>query len=79
MAEITLKREDSMKVLNDPNSTADARVIAAFAMALFECNGGDELTELSTRQIAHKILRMAGTALDTAAESGVVEEDVSNG
>ncbi|MCU1116306.1 hypothetical protein JAK73_00385 [Stenotrophomonas maltophilia] len=78
MPEITLKREDSLKVLNDPSATADARVIAACAMAIFECND-DELTEQSTRQIAHKILRMAGAALDNAAEVAADEEDDSNG
>lgn len=78
MPEITLKREDSLKVLNDPTANADARVIAACAMALFECNDG-ELAAQSTRQIAHKILRMAAAALDTAAEFAADDEDDSNG
>lgn len=78
MADITLKREDSLRILNDANSTADARVIAACAMALFECSGG-ELSEQSTRPIAHRLLRMAAAALDTTAEFAADDEDDRNG
>ncbi|EMT5435821.1 hypothetical protein WMR10_001370 [Stenotrophomonas maltophilia] len=73
MAEITLKREESMKILNNPDATHDARVIAACAMALFECSD-DGQTAVSTRQIAHKLLRMSAAALDDAAEEEIQGE-----
>ncbi|ENE1253428.1 hypothetical protein ABM187_003651 [Stenotrophomonas maltophilia] len=72
MAEVTLKREDSMKILNSPDASRDARVIAACAVALFECSD-DGQTAVSTRQIAHKLLRMSAAALDEAAEYEIGE------
>ncbi|WP_447904506.1 hypothetical protein [Stenotrophomonas geniculata] len=67
MAEITLSREHSMQILNNPDASRDARVIAACAVALFECSD-DGQTAVSTRQIGHKLLRMSAAALDDAAE-----------
>lgn len=67
MAKLTLNREESMKILNNPEASRDARVIAACAVALFECSDEGQVA-VSSRQIAHKLLRMSATVLDDASE-----------
>lgn len=64
MGEISLNREDAMRVLNNPESSPGARVIAGCTVAFFESvNGVDEACP-QTRAICQKLLRMAGAALD---------------
>ncbi|MGQ5243996.1 hypothetical protein ACULMA_04805 [Xanthomonas arboricola pv. corylina] len=58
-----------MRILNNPDASSDAKVIAACAVAFFACNEGGLMAQ-DTRTIAHKLLRMTSSALDEAEEEG---------
>ncbi|WP_147423566.1 hypothetical protein [Xanthomonas sp. CFBP 7698] len=67
MPEIQLNREESMRILNNPDAGSEAKVIAACAVAFFACIDGESMNP-ETRTIAHKLLRMTSSALDEAEE-----------
>lgn len=67
MAEVTLNRDDSMRILNDPASSPEATLIAACAVTFFAANDAAEDVDDETRTIAHKLLRMTATRLDEEA------------
>ncbi len=63
MGQISLNREDSMRILNNPDSDPDARVIAAVAVALFEAN--EQAFDLSkeARAIVLKLSYLVAAAI----------------
>lgn len=63
MGQITINREDAMKILNNPDASGDARVIAAFTIAFFEADDHAEMIAASTRQIALKLAHMTADAI----------------
>lgn len=63
MGEITLNAERAMSILNNPDATPDARVIAACTIAFFEANDHAEVVEKSTRAIALKLSHMVAAAI----------------
>lgn len=63
MGQITLKREDALRVLNNPESGPDARAIAGVTMALFEVSEHAEDIEKSTKSIVLKVVHMVATAI----------------
>lgn len=58
MGQITLSYEDSKRILDNPDSSGDARVIAACFIAFYETNNHLEEIDLSTRAIVQKLAHM---------------------
>lgn len=63
MGQITLNREDSMRILNNPDSDPDARAIAAAAVAMFEINEHAFDLSKETCSIVLKLSHMAAAAI----------------
>ena len=63
MGQISLNREDSMLILNNPDSDPDARAVAAAAVALFEVNEHTFDLSKETCAIVLKLSHMAAAAI----------------
>lgn len=63
MGEITLNFDDSLRILNNPEASPDARVIAACFVAFFETQNCVDEIDSSTRTIALKLSHMVAQAI----------------
>ena len=59
MPSITLNKDDAMRILNNRESSPNARIIAAHTVAFFESAEHAEDSDASTRSIALKLSHMA--------------------
>lgn len=63
MRKISLNREDSMLILNNPDSDPNARAVAAAAVALFEVNEHAFDLSKETRAIVLKLSHLVAAAI----------------
>ena len=68
MGQITLNYEDSKKILDNPDSAPDARVIAAAFIAFFEVKNHADAIDPKTRGITLKLSHMIAGAIYEAGE-----------
>lgn len=68
MGSITLSHEDSKKVLDNPDASPTARVIAACCIAFFEAKRHADEVDADTRAIALKLTHMTASAIYEGAE-----------
>lgn len=68
MGQISLNREDAMRVLNTLKASPDARIIAACTIAFFEAREHSEDVDSATRSIALKLCHMVGAEIYAAAD-----------
>lgn len=75
MGQITLNYEDAMRVLTNPESGADAKVIAACTVAFFEVNDHADEIERDTRAIVLKLSHMTADVILGDHEMAPGEEE----
>lgn len=75
MAQITLNREDSERVLANENSSAGARIVAAAAIAFFEVKESSEDSGRECLAIAQKLAHMTLSELYDAIDLHVSDEE----
>ncbi|MGH8053556.1 MAG: hypothetical protein ACREP4_06525 [Stenotrophomonas sp.] len=63
MGQVTLNFDDSMKIINNPDASPDARMIAAAFIAFHEANGSAVDADSSTRAIVLKLNHMTAAAV----------------
>lgn len=63
LAQITLNREDAKRILDNPEASGDARVIAAFTIAFFEANDHAAEIDPDTRAITLRLAHMCAAAI----------------
>lgn len=69
MGQITLNREDAMRVLNNQEAAPSARVIAACSIAFFETRDHVDEADSATRSIAMKLSHMVMAEIFDAPEA----------
>lgn len=73
MGQITLNYDDSKRILDNPDASPDARVIAACFIAFFETSNHVDEIDSSTRAIVLKLSRMVSGVIDD--NPPLVDED----
>lgn len=74
MGQVALNYEDSMRILGDESSSADARVIAACFVAFFETKNHAEDIGSVTRSIALKLSHMVAAEIYDLPPAGDQED-----
>lgn len=75
MGQITLNYEDSMRILNNEDANADAKVIAACFVAFFETKTHADEIDSATRTIAMKLSHMVAVEIYAAASSETEKDE----
>lgn len=68
MPQITLNRDDARKILDNPEASSDARVIAGLTIAFFEANDHAADIAPETRAITLKLAHLCVSAIYQGAE-----------
>lgn len=68
MPSITINREDAARILQNPEASADARLIAGLTVAFVEAFDHASEASSETRQIALKLAHMAASEIYKGGE-----------